>query len=131
MDRVLSGEESKDEEEKLDPIAQGEIEDQRRKFAEMLRPDRGIWNFFDDNEETKLAHVLRANADPNASYIDGRVADLLVVIEGMGTHLRMHNNESWDHLNSMVLAIFKKSEDAIVIKEQAYEKSQNEEEKKR
>ena len=111
MERVLSGEETKEEEEKLDPIAQGEIEDQRRKFAEMLRPDRHIWNFFDDSEETKLAHVLRANADPNASYIDGRVADLLVVIEGMGTHLRMHNNESWDHLNSMVLAIFKKSED--------------------
>ena len=103
MERVLSGEETKEEEEKLDPIEQGEIEDQRRKFAEMLRPDRHIWNFFDEGP-----HVLRANADPNASYIDGRVADLLVVIEGMGTHLRMHNNESWDHLNSMVLAIFKK-----------------------
>ena len=123
MERVLSGEDAKEEEEKLDPIQQGEIEDQKRKFAEMLRPDRHIWNFYDDS----VPHVLRATADPNASYIDGRVADLLVVMEGLGTHLRMHNNESWDHLNSMVLAIFKKKEDEIVIKEEAFLKSQNEE----
>ena len=123
MERVLSGEDAKEEEEKLDPIQQGEIEDQKRKFAEMLRPDRHIWNFYDDS----VPHVLRANADPNASYIDGRVADLLVVMEGLGTHLRMHNNESWDHLNSMVLAIFKKIENDIVIKEEAFLKSQNEE----
>ena len=90
MEQALAGEERKAEE--LGPIELGELEDQRRNFAEKLRPDRKIWNFFAESEESKLAHVLRANANPTASYIDNRVSDLLIVIEGMGQHLRVHNN---------------------------------------
>ena len=52
-------------------------------------PNDGCLNFVEENEETKVPHVLRAAADPNASYIDGRVQALLTIIEGMGTHLRM------------------------------------------
>lgn len=64
-----------------------------------------------DDEESKMPHVLRANADPNASYIDGRVADFLTVIEGMGTHMRMHQADAWHHINNMTLGIFQAKED--------------------
>ena len=79
----------------VDPFETGAVEDKKRNFITRLRPDKRIWNFIEDDEEHKVPHVLRAVADPNQSYIDGRVADLLVVIEGMGTHLRLFQDESW------------------------------------
>jgi len=71
-----------------------------------MRPHQRIWNFIEEDEETKLPHVLRATADPNLSYIDGRVADFTNLVEGMGTHLRMHHADMWHHINNMTLAIF-------------------------
>ena len=121
MEQALAGEERKEDE--LDPIEQGEIEDARRTFTNSLRPDRGVWNFFDENEESKLAHVLRPDANPNASYIDNRVNDLLIVIEGMGQHVRVYNNQSWKYLNTMVLEIFKQKEVETIKKMAAYEEA--------
>jgi len=46
----------------------------------------------------------------------------MVVIEGMGTHLRMHNDQLWHHLNSMTLAIFQAEENAINKKMEDYAK---------
>ena len=40
-------------------------EDKKRKFITPLRPHKRIWNFIEDDEEHKVPHVLRANADPN------------------------------------------------------------------
>lgn len=64
----------------VDPFETGKEEDKKRKFVTPLRPHKKIWNFVDEDEETKMPHVLRAQADPNLAYIDGRVADLLLVI---------------------------------------------------
>ena len=106
----------------VDPFETGKEEDKKRKFVTPLRPHKKIWNCVDEDEETKMPHVLRAQADPNLAYIDGRVADLLLVIEGMGTHMRMHNTESWEHLNKQTFAIFKKREEKIVQRMADYNK---------
>lgn len=106
----------------VDPFETGKTEDKKRDFIYKRRPHEKIWNFIEEDEETKVAHVLRPSADPNQAYIDGRVNDLLVVIEGMGTHLRMHNTESWDQLNKQTLAIFRKKEDKIVQRMEDYQK---------
>ena len=122
MELETSGEQPEEEENKIDPFEDGKIEDQKRQFITPLRPHKKIWNFVEEDEETKVPHVLRATADPNASYIDGRVQALLTIIEGMGTHLRMHDDQAWNHLNNMTLAIFQKKEDKIRNKMEAYEK---------
>ena len=91
----------RDEEEKgVDPIEEGEIEDKKRNFINKLRPHERVWNFIEDDEETKVPHVLRYNADPTAAYRDGRVQDLLTVIEGMGAHLFQFSRDDWRHLNN-------------------------------
>ena len=83
MEIEMSGE-KRDEEEKVeDPIELGVIEDQKRKFLNKFRPHERTWNFIEDDEESKVPHVLRATADPNQAYMDGRIAELLVLIEGM------------------------------------------------
>lgn len=121
MELATTGE--KVEEEKVDdPVELGEVEDQKRRFINQFRSDNKHWNFIEEDEETKVPHLLRANADPNRSYIDGRVADLLVVIEGMATHLRMHAEDAWNHLNAQTLQIFKYAEDETVKKMEAYAK---------
>ena len=121
MEQALVGEERKEDE--LDPIEQGELDDARRTFTNNLRPDNQVWNFFDENEESKVAHVLRANANPIASYIDNRVYDLIIVIEGMGQHIKVFNAQSWNYLNSMVFEIFKRKEDETIKKMAAYEEA--------
>jgi len=120
MEEATNGEQN-EEEKTEDPIELGAIEDKKRKFITPLRPHEKIWNFIQDNEEEAVPHVLRANADPNQSYIDGRVGDLLNVIEGIGAHLRVHQADAWYHLNSMTLAIFQAHEDEIVKRMKAYE----------
>lgn len=55
----------KDEAASADPFEIGAIEDKKRKFITPLRPHKRIWNFIEDDEEHKVPHVLRANADPN------------------------------------------------------------------
>ena len=69
---------------------------------------------------------MRANADPNAAYIDTRVSDLLDLTEGMGEHLRIHNVDSWDHMNKMTLAIFVAKEDEMKRQMEAFAKMQEE-----
>jgi hypothetical protein len=73
------------DEQIVDPLETGQVEDQKRNFIVNYRPhqDVKVWNFIEDNEESKIPHVLRANADPNKAYIDGRVGLLLIIIEGM------------------------------------------------
>ena len=44
----------------VDPLETGKEEDKKRNFIVPLRPHKKIWNFVEENEETKLAHVLRA-----------------------------------------------------------------------
>jgi len=82
---IEMSDEKRDEEEKVaDPIELGIEEDQKRKFMNRYRPHERTWNFIEDDEETKMPHVLRAAADPNLAYMDGRISQLLELIEGMG-----------------------------------------------
>ena len=66
--------------------------------------------------------MLRAESDPNQAYIDTRVSDLLQTVEAMGTHLRMHNDQAWEHLNKMTLNIFAHKEQDIAGRMEAYKK---------
>lgn len=120
MEAATNGEQN-EEEKTEDPVELGAIEDKKRKFITPLRPHQRIWNFIQDNEEEAVPHVLRANADPNAAYIDGRVSDLLNVIEGIGAHLRVHQADHWHHINSKTLAIFQAFEDDLESRMKAYE----------
>ncbi len=54
-------------------------QDKKRNFLNNMRPPH-CWNFFEDGEE-KTPHVLRHDADPTKSYIDGRVEQLLEHID--------------------------------------------------
>ena len=40
----------------------------------------------------------------------------------MGTHLRMHQDEMWRHLNAMTLAIFQAEENDVEKRMEAYNK---------
>ena len=41
-----------------------------------MRPPN-VWNFFQDKNEEKIPHVLRADANPMECYTDGRVEKIL------------------------------------------------------
>lgn len=69
-----------------------------------MRPPH-CWNFFEDSEE-KTPHVLRHDADPRVSYIDGRVHDLLEDINQIGYNLSHHEIETWKVLRERTVAIF-------------------------
>ena len=99
-----------EKEEEKDVFEEAKIEDASRKFVEPLRPNNQIWNFIDDSAEP-IPHLLRANADPHASYIDGRVGKLISLIEELGIHLKNKESESWTRLNKCTIAIFQSEEE--------------------
>ena len=112
-----------EKEEDKDVFEEAKIEDSKRKFAEPLRPNNRIWNFIDDSVEP-TPHILRAQADPNAAYIDGRVGDLIGLIEELGIHLKNKESENWKRLNDYTIAIFQDEEEKIKEKYEAWEKEQ-------
>jgi hypothetical protein len=70
------------------------------------------WNFFlkDDEgnvEEEKIPHVLRAEAEPQKCYIDGRVESVLEDINSLGFHLTRHEDIRWKTLREFTLEIFR------------------------
>ena len=114
----------------VDPFELGAEEDLKRQFLETMRPDKRCWNFIQADDENKVPHVLRAAANPNSTYIDGRVQDLITVVEGMGVHLRLHEPDDWEHLNKMTMAIFQHENDDMHRKIEEYEKLAEEAKKK-
>ena len=120
MENATNGDGAEEEKKEENAEDMHELEDKRRKFMDSMRPHMRIWNFKMDDEESKVPHVLRANANPAEAYIDGRIQDLLVLVEGIGCHLRMHNDEMWRHLNAMTLAIFQAQENDIEKRMEAY-----------
>ena len=113
-------------EQPIDVLEEGKVEDRQRNFLNKMRPHAQIWNFIqdDDAETPKIEHVMRADADPNASYIDGRVANLLELIRGLGTHLMIHQEVAWKVLNDQTRKIFASEEQAIRIRFEAWQKEQ-------
>ena len=93
------------------PIEIGGWEDKKRAFLELQRPHLKKWNFIEDANVTP--HVLRANADSRQCYEDGRMQQVLKVIQGLGEHIRTHNKENWGPLNDLTTAIFETEEKAI------------------
>lgn len=81
-----------------------------------MRPNERIWNFIEDVNPTP--HVLRAKADPNAAYIDGRVGKLLEIIEALGIHIKNYSSENWKRLGDYTWLIFDHDEE---IAAQAFE----------
>ena len=71
------------------------------------------WNFFLKDEETgtdeeqKIPHVLRAEAEPQKCYIDGRVESVLDDINSLGFHLTRHEELRWKTLRNFTIEIFK------------------------
>ena len=119
MEQATSGE--KNEDEKVDdPHELGAVEDAHRKFLNKHRPHERKWNFIQDDAAVAVPHVLRASADPRKSYIDGRVQNLLQLLEMMGAHLRMHDDKAWNHLNVMTKRIFEDREQEMSNRMEAY-----------
>lgn len=90
----------------VDIIEEGKMEDTRRKFMEPLRPSDKIWNFHYDDDKTRPKHVLRPDADPTKSYIDGRIEKIQAAIEQQAEHLKTFTAERWDKLMMHTLEIF-------------------------
>jgi hypothetical protein len=90
----------KEEEEK--------VVDKKRAFVNYMKPPF-CWNFFvkDDEEEEKIPHVLRAEAEPQKCYIDGRVESVLEDINALGFHLTRHEDIRWKTLRNFTIDIFK------------------------
>ena len=70
------------------------------------------WNFFmrdEEQEESKeiIPHVLRAEAEPQKCYIDGRVESVLEDINALGFHLTRHEEIRWKTLRHFTIEIFK------------------------
>ena len=96
----------------LEPNAleRGKIEDKKREFMYKFRPDRPrddtipIWNFIEQDNATP--HVLRPDVQPTRSYEDGRVEELLDLIEKLAVHLKNYNEPKWNMLNNLTQRIF-------------------------
>ena len=71
--------------------------DGKRNFLNHMRPPF-CWNFFEDDEEKKTPHVLRAEADPKKCYIDGRVDSIMQDIEQIGHHLQSYEQVNFKRL---------------------------------
>jgi len=67
------------------PVEEGKEHDKKREFCRPFRPDKRIWNFEEDEDPTP--HVLRVDADPTKAYVDGRIEELLEIIEKVSMHL--------------------------------------------
>ena len=89
-----------------DPVEEGKIEDQKRRFMTPLRPHEHIWNFQYDDEAHRPKHILRPNADPRKAYIDGRVERFMALIDQMAESLKTHNEERWNTINNYTIKIF-------------------------
>ena len=62
---VATSGEKQDEENKDELTEKFKEEDAKRKFINEWRPHKKAWNFIEENDETKVPHLLRATADPN------------------------------------------------------------------
>lgn len=87
-----------------DPVEEGKALDKKREFLNPFRPDKRIWNFNEDEDPTP--HVLRIDADPAKAYVDGRIEELLDIIERIAMHLKTFTGETWDALIKYVVKIF-------------------------
>lgn len=103
-----------------DPIEEGKVEDQKRKFMTPLRPHQKIWNFDFTEEQCgeckegdktgccgeKPKHVLRSDADPRKCYIDGRIEKFLALVDKMAESLKTFSAERWTNLCNATAKIF-------------------------
>lgn len=92
------------------PVEEGKLQDKKREFCRPFLPDQNIWNFVEEEDPTP--HVLRVDADPTKAYVDGRIEELLNIIEKLAMHLKTQQKETWDQLIKYEVAIFVKAEQA-------------------
>lgn len=85
----------------------------KRKDLNVMRPPE-VWNFFDDaQEEEKTSHILRANANPEKCYIDGRIELILKNLEEIAMNLSKYEEPKWRILRKHTLEIFAHEYDAF------------------
>lgn len=91
--------------EHYDKVSQ--LQDKKRRFLTDLRPGK-IWNFFEDcPEDEKIDHILRYNANPNASYVDGRIEEIMKNIDEISMNLQGHAEVVWKQLLTNTHGVFK------------------------
>lgn len=82
----------------------GKEQDINRSFLNEYRPcaqnkaKMHYWNFVMEGEN-KVPHVLRSNAKPGLSYVDGRCEALLKLIENLSIQILSFNRPDWERLN--------------------------------
>jgi hypothetical protein len=115
-----------------DPIEKGKEIDRKNGFLSRWRPNQQsrrdelgsylapCWNFIE--EEDPVPHVLRVNADPTEAYIDGRIEEILEIVNKLSKHMRVHKKQYWDQLLEYELEIFKAQENTEDAEYKAWEK---------
>lgn len=93
-----------------DPHEEGKQHDKIRSFMDRFRSDSHIWDFVLEEEFMKVPHVMRVQADPCKSYVDGRVQRLMDLISTIGSQLKTLNAERWQLINERVNDIFQARE---------------------
>ena len=81
----------------------------KRKQLDQMRPPE-VWNFFQDENEEKIPHVLRANACPQKCYQDGRIEKIQEAIDLIGRDLRTYEGDTWKVLGQRVMEVFRNLE---------------------
>lgn len=82
-------------------------EDDTRNFLNRLMRPPMSWNFFEEDGSIKTPHVLRADAQPQQCYIDGRVEVIMEHIQALGSHLTQFDSDEWDHIVESAIQIFR------------------------
>ena len=72
--------------EERDVHEEGKVIDAKRKILNANRPDKKIWNYVEEGDH--IPHVLRVDADPRKAYEDGRIQEILLIIEKLAEHLK-------------------------------------------
>ena len=77
-----------DQEERDKYEAHFKDHNRKRDYMHKFRPHTSAWNLQEDcDQEERVAHLLRHNADPNLAYVDGRIGKIVENISELGLNL--------------------------------------------
>jgi hypothetical protein len=77
-------------------------EDDKKKYPEDQRAPK-LWN----NPDIEKDHQHRVNADPKICYVDGRIEQLLNLVDRLAIQLASYNKDRWDELVAQVIECYK------------------------
>lgn len=85
---------------------QAQEDQKKRKELDTMRPPI-VWNFRQDPSEDKIAHVLRARANPVKCYEDGRIEKIQEAITLIGMDLSKWEEDKWKLLTKYNMEVFR------------------------